>query len=76
MKIINYVFILIIRSYQIVLSPLFPKACRFEPTCSQYAVEAFREFGFFKALFFSTRRILKCHPYHSGGYDPIPTIKE
>lgn len=76
MKIVNNIFILLIRGYRLFLSPFFPNSCRFEPTCSQYALDAFNHFGFFKAFCLTFIRILKCHPYHPGGYDPIPTIKE
>jgi putative membrane protein insertion efficiency factor len=53
------------------LSPLFPPACRFFPTCSEYAKESFLKHGFFKGLYFSVKRLLKCHPFHPGGYDPV-----
>jgi len=76
MKLHNILFIFIIKAYRLLISPLFPAACRFTPTCSQYAIEAFGKLGFFKAFWLSTIRILKCHPYHPGGYDPVPTIKE
>ncbi|MDO5301409.1 MAG: membrane protein insertion efficiency factor YidD [Tissierellia bacterium] len=64
----------LIRFYQRYISTyLLPGAhCRFSPTCSQYALEAFTRYGFFRALYLSTRRILKCHPFHEGGYDPLP----
>ncbi|HNZ36071.1 MAG: membrane protein insertion efficiency factor YidD [Candidatus Marinimicrobia bacterium] len=76
MKIFNILIILIIKTYRLLLSPLFPNTCRFTPTCSQYALEAFKKFNFFKASWLSLTRILKCHPYHTGGYDPLPTPKE
>ncbi|HKJ67676.1 MAG TPA: membrane protein insertion efficiency factor YidD, partial [bacterium] len=65
-------FILLIRFYQSFLSPLFPSACRFYPTCSQYTIEALRTHSFFKALVLGLKRIGKCHPWHAGGYDPVP----
>ena len=65
-------FILLIRLYQICISPLTPAACRFTPTCSQYALEAFRKHGIFKGFYLSIRRILKCHPWGGHGYDPVP----
>ena len=64
--------ILLIRFYQKCISPLFPPHCRFYPTCSQYALEAVEKYGFFKGGFLALKRILKCHPYHKGGYDPVP----
>ena len=54
------------------ISPLTPPSCRFTPTCSQYALEAFERFGFFKGGYLSLKRLLKCHPFHAGGYDPVP----
>ena len=61
----------LIQFYQGTLGITFPKTCRFEPTCSEYALEAFRKFGFVKGLWFSFKRVLKCHPFHAGGYDPV-----
>ncbi|MCH2175922.1 MAG: membrane protein insertion efficiency factor YidD [Lentisphaeria bacterium] len=67
--------ILFIRLYQILISPLLPPTCRFTPTCSSYSLEAFQQHGFFKGFYLTVRRILKCHPFHSGGYDPVPKPK-
>lgn len=61
-----------IRLYQRVLSPLLPHRCRFYPTCSHYAVEAIEKHGAFRGLWLATKRILKCHPFHPGGFDPVP----
>lgn len=61
----------IIRFYQKIISPLKGKTCRFYPTCSQYALEAFNKYGLLKGFYLSVKRILKCHPFHPGGYDPI-----
>jgi len=63
--------IFIIGLYQKLVSPLLPPACRFYPTCSEYSIQAFREFGFFKGLFLSVFRILRCNPFSKGGYDPV-----
>lgn len=60
-----------VRGYQKYLSPLKGPTCRFYPTCSQYSIEAFKKYGFLKGLYLSIRRILKCHPFHPGGYDPL-----
>jgi putative membrane protein insertion efficiency factor len=60
-----------IRGYQIVISPLFPPACRFTPTCSQYALEAVRKYGAGRGMYMGIRRLLRCHPFHAGGYDPV-----
>lgn len=65
------ILILIIRFYQKFISPLFPRSCRFYPTCSEYSVLALQKHGFFKGGFLMIKRILKCHPFHPGGYDPI-----
>jgi len=57
--------------YRTILSPLFPASCRFYPSCSQYATEALARYGFSKGLWLSLRRVLRCHPFHPGGYDPV-----
>ncbi|HQL33038.1 MAG TPA: membrane protein insertion efficiency factor YidD [Treponemataceae bacterium] len=61
-----------IRVYQKAISPLFPPSCRFYPTCSAYAYEAIQKHGPLKGLLFSIKRILRCHPFHKGGFDPVP----
>lgn len=61
-----------IRLYQRYISPLTPPACRFTPTCSQYAVEALQKHGPIKGLYLAIRRILRCHPWGGSGYDPVP----
>ncbi len=61
-----------IRAYQRVLSPLLPKSCRFEPTCSAYAIEALTRHGAARGLWLGTRRICRCHPWGGSGYDPVP----
>lgn len=63
--------ILLIRFYQIFISPMFPPRCRFYPTCSQYALEAVQKKGALKGSWMALKRILKCHPFHPGGYDPV-----
>ncbi|MBC8344809.1 MAG: membrane protein insertion efficiency factor YidD [Candidatus Marinimicrobia bacterium] len=68
----NSFFIFVIRLYQLALSPFIGSSCRFHPTCSQYGIDAFRSFSFFKAFTLTTKRIAKCHPLSSGGFDPIP----
>ncbi len=68
----KHVMIWLIRLYQKLISPLKPPSCRFTPTCSAYAIEAFQKRGFFVGLILSTGRILRCNPFCKGGYDPVP----
>ncbi|NLC71638.1 MAG: membrane protein insertion efficiency factor YidD [Desulfuromonadaceae bacterium] len=62
----------LIRFYQIVISPIKGNTCRFYPSCSEYAREAIIRFGVLKGLWMAVKRILRCHPFHHGGYDPVP----
>jgi len=64
--------LVVIRFYQRFLSPLWPPVCRYQPVCSSYASLAFSRFGFWRGFWLSLRRLLRCHPFHSGGYDPVP----
>ena len=64
--------LLLIRGYQLLISPLLGNNCRFYPTCSCYAHQAIERFGVIKGSWLSMRRILKCHPFNEGGYDPVP----
>ena len=68
MKIIT---IILIRFYQLFISPLFPPHCRFYPTCSQYALDAVKKYGALRGGIMAIKRIAKCNPYHKGGYDPV-----
>jgi putative membrane protein insertion efficiency factor len=68
--------IAIVKLYQMGISPWLPPCCRFQPTCSAYAKEALHEHGFIKGLYLSSWRILRCHPFCKGGYDPVPPKKE
>ena len=61
-----------IRFYRSAISPLRPPCCRFIPTCSQYALEAIEKYGALKGGWLAFRRILRCNPFHKGGYDPVP----
>ncbi|WP_218918309.1 membrane protein insertion efficiency factor YidD [Desulfobulbus propionicus] len=63
--------IALFRGYQLLLSPLFPPVCRFIPSCSQYAIEAVRKHGVFRGTLMAIWRILRCHPFSRGGYDPV-----
>ena len=64
--------ILIIKLYQIIISPLVGSNCRYQPTCSQYSVQALEQWGIFYGLFLSLKRIVRCHPWGDSGYDPVP----
>jgi putative membrane protein insertion efficiency factor len=64
--------IFFVRVYRAMISALLPPACRFEPSCSAYAEEALTRRGTFSAIGLILRRILRCHPFHPGGYDPVP----
>ena len=61
----------LLRAYQMLISPALPPACRFTPTCSEYAIEAIRKYGALRGIYLALRRILRCHPFHKGGYDPV-----
>jgi len=65
------ILIAILKTYRYALSPLYPSCCRFTPTCSEYSVEALESYGTLKGLYLTLKRILKCHPFHPGGYDPV-----
>ncbi|MGC8653647.1 MAG: membrane protein insertion efficiency factor YidD [Candidatus Kryptoniota bacterium] len=65
----------LIRGYQQAISPLFPPSCRFYPTCSNYTIEAFQTYGFFRGFLMSVWRILRCNPLSKGGYDPVTPAK-
>jgi len=64
--------LVIIRFYQKAVSPHFPPSCRYYPSCSAYAFEAIEKYGFFRGSFLAAKRILRCHPFHAGGFDPVP----
>ncbi|EJU29876.1 MULTISPECIES: membrane protein insertion efficiency factor YidD [Selenomonas] len=66
------VILLLIRFYRGFLSPLKPPSCRYIPTCSEYAMIAVEKYGAAKGSFLAIKRILRCHPFHKGGYDPVP----
>lgn len=63
---------MLVRGYQVAISPLLPPSCRFYPSCSAYALEALERHGAARGLFLAAHRLAKCHPFHPGGYDPVP----
>ncbi|WP_100398628.1 membrane protein insertion efficiency factor YidD [Bacillus sp. FJAT-44742] len=71
----KFILIKILRFYQRFISPLTPPTCRFHPTCSQYSLEAVRTYGALKGSWLTIKRLLKCHPFHPGGFDPVPEKK-
>ncbi|MCP9764976.1 membrane protein insertion efficiency factor YidD [Lacihabitans soyangensis] len=75
MKIINKIFggllILVVRLYQIGISPYFPDACRFQPTCSQYMIDSIKEWGILKGTWLGFKRMARCHPWGGHGWDPV-----
>ncbi|MBA4366478.1 MAG: membrane protein insertion efficiency factor YidD [Desulfobacterium sp.] len=68
----KYILLFFIKIYQILLSPVLGPSCRFYPTCSEYSHQAILRYGVWKGLLLSTKRILRCHPFNPGGFDPIP----
>ena len=74
-RILAYPFILIVRFYQLAISPYTPATCRYQPTCSHYTVEALKNHGLFYGGWLSLKRIFSCHPCGGSGYDPVPEKK-
>ncbi|HYK44301.1 MAG TPA: membrane protein insertion efficiency factor YidD [Parafilimonas sp.] len=72
LRILGLPFILLIKIYQHVLSPILGPKCRYTPTCSQYAIQALRKYGVLKGLWLAVKRISRCHPWGGSGYDPVP----
>lgn len=66
----------LIKGYRRFISPLFPPICRFQPTCSTYALEAISRYGSVKGSWLAAKRISRCHPLHPGGYDPVPPAED
>ena len=71
-RILIFPFLLLIRFYQVAISPYTPASCRYSPTCSQYSVEALQVHGLFRGGWLAIRRIFSCHPWGGSGYDPVP----
>ena len=72
LRLLTYPFVLLVLFYQIAISPLKPPTCRYNPTCSSYALEALKRYGLFKGGMLAIRRIMRCHPWGGHGYDPVP----
>ncbi len=71
-EIIKKLLLILIKIYQVCISPYLGRSCRFYPTCSNYAYQAINSYGIFKGVYLSIKRILKCHPFCPGGFDPVP----
>ncbi|MBV1888116.1 MAG: membrane protein insertion efficiency factor YidD [Urechidicola sp.] len=71
-KILTFPFILLVRFYQVTISPYTPASCRYSPTCSHYSIEALKKHGLFYGSWLAIKRIFSCHPWSKGGYDPVP----
>lgn len=68
----RFLLLAVLRGYKRFLSPLLPPACRFEPTCSMYAMNAVEKYGAARGSWMAFRRLMRCHPFHAGGFDPVP----
>ena len=75
MSVVARILVALVRVYQLTLSPLLGKVCRFEPSCSRYAVACLEAHGALRGSLLSVRRLCKCHPFHPGGHDPPPPVK-
>ncbi|MDG2474255.1 MAG: membrane protein insertion efficiency factor YidD [Paracoccaceae bacterium] len=72
MKFILYLLLIPIKAYQLILSPLLGPSCRFQPTCSNYAIEALKKHGIFNGIWLTLKRLIKCNPWGGQGFDPVP----
>ena len=75
-KILIFPFIFLVKIYQILISPLTPATCRYQPTCSHYSIEALKKHGLLRGGKLALKRIFSCHPWGGSGYDPVPDRKE
>lgn len=71
-SLLAFPLIVLVKLYQYTISPMLGRNCRFEPNCSAYAVEALQRHGVFRGIWLAARRVGRCHPWHPGGYDPVP----
>jgi putative membrane protein insertion efficiency factor len=74
MSLATWLILFLIKTYQKIISPILPARCRFFPSCSNYGKESFLRFGFILGMYLTIRRLLKCHPLHEGGFDPVPLV--
>lgn len=72
LQVLSIPFIWLIKLYQLILSPIMGRSCRFTPTCSHYGIQALRKYGLFKGIWLTVKRISRCHPWGGQGYDPVP----
>ena len=75
MNFLTFILIKLIKIYQYLISPWFGHSCRYLPTCSEYSIDALKEFGLIKGIYLSSKRILSCHPWSKGGLDPVNKYK-
>jgi len=75
-RILTYPLILLVRFYQVAISPYMPSSCRYSPTCSHYTIEALNKHGLLKGSWYAIKRISSCHPWGGSGYDPVPEKKK
>jgi len=73
---IKKLLLILVRGYQYLISPLMGNHCRYYPTCSSYTITAIERFGIIRGLWLAIKRISRCHPFHEGGVDPVPEIKD
>jgi putative membrane protein insertion efficiency factor len=75
-KVLTFVLVAAIRAYRMTIGLVLPDSCRYSPSCSAFAVEALRTYGPWRGTWLAVRRVLRCHPFHAGGYDPVPGLNE